>query len=131
MPKKILIIGPAWVGDMVMAQSLLRLLKHRDPSVIIDVLASAWTFSLLSRMPEVSEAIEMPFTHGERKVRERYKLAKTLRGRGYDQAIVLQNSFKAALIPWFAHIPVRTGWLGECRYVVLNDVRYLNKSGIH
>ncbi len=127
-PKKILIIGPAWVGDMVMAQSLLKLLKHRDPNVIIDVLASAWTFSLLSRMPEVSEAIEMPFTHGELKLRARYQFAKTLRARHYNQAIVLPNSFKAALIPWFAKIPLRTGWLGECRYGVLNDSRRLDQK---
>ena len=117
MPNKILIIGPAWVGDMVMAQSLLRLLKDRYPNVVIDVLASAWTFSLLSRMPEVSEAIEMPFTHGELKLKARYQFAQTLRARGYDQAIVLQNSFKAALIPWFAGIPKRTGWLGEYRFL--------------
>jgi heptosyltransferase-2 len=126
--KKILIIGPSWVGDMVMAQSLLKLLKQRDPKVVIDVLASAWTFSLLSRMPEVSEAIAMPFTHGELKLWQRYQFAKTLRGRGYDQAIVLPNSFKAALIPWLANIPLRTGWLGECRYGVLNDSRRLDKK---
>jgi len=126
--KKILIIGPSWVGDMVMAQCLFRLLKQRDPTITIHVLASAWTFSLLSRMPEVSEAIEIPFTHGELKLAERYRFAKTLRNRGYDQAIVLPNSFKAALIPWFAKIPIRTGWLGECRYVVLNDGRKLDKK---
>ena len=126
--KKILIIGPAWVGDMVMAQCLFKLLKQRDPNVTIDVLASAWTFSLLSRMPEVSEAIEIPFTHGELKLLERYQFAKTLRARGYDQAIVLPNSFKAALIPWFANIPTRTGWLGEWRYLVLNDSRRLDKN---
>lgn len=128
MSHKILIIGPAWVGDMVMAQSLFKLLKERDANVVIDVLAPAWTFSLLSRMPEVREAIEMPLTHGELKLRERYQLAKTLKTRRYDQAIVLPNSFKSALIPWFANIPKRTGWLGECRYLLLNDVRHLDKK---
>src|SRR5262245_30222091 len=128
MSKRILIIGPAWVGDMVMAQSLLKLLKAQNPDVILDVLAPAWTFSLLSRMPEVADAIEIPFTHGELKLRERYQFAKTLRARGYAQAIVLQHSFKAALIPWFAKIPIRTGWLGECRFGVLNDWRRLDKK---
>ena len=74
-------------------------------------------------MPEVSQAIAMPLTHGELEIATRYHLAKKLRANKYDQAIVLQNSFKSALIPWFANIPKRTGWLGECRYVLLNDAR--------
>jgi heptosyltransferase-2 len=127
-PAKILVIGPAWIGDMVMAQSLFKLLKQRYPNAVIDVLAPAWTFSLLTCMPEVAQAIEMPITHGELKLRERYQLGKQLRAGGYDQAIVLQNSFKSALIPWFAGIPKRTGWLGEFRHLVLNDARRLDKK---
>jgi lipopolysaccharide heptosyltransferase II len=125
---KILIIGPAWVGDMIMAQCLFKLLKQQNPETILDVLAPAWTFSLLQRMPEVSSAIELPFQHGELKLTQRFKLAKKLRAHRYDQAIVLPNSFKSALIPWFAGIPKRSGWLGECRYVVLNDYRYLDRK---
>jgi heptosyltransferase-2 len=125
---KILIVGPAWIGDMVMAQSLFKLLKQRDPTVTIDVLAPGWTNSLLTCMPEVSRAIELPLQHGEVKLRARYQLAKSLRARHYDQAIILQNSFKSALIPWFAGIPKRTGWRGEYRYFVLNDMRPLDKK---
>lgn len=128
MASKILIIGPAWVGDMVMAQSLFKLLKQRQPQASIDVLAPAWTFSLLSRMPEVNQSIEMPLTHGELKLSSRYQLAKALRAQHYDQAIVLPNSFKSALIPWLAHIPQRTGWRGEWRYVLLNDMRRPDKN---
>ena len=115
---------------MVMAQSLFKLLKQRyaHTSVNIEVLAPAWTFSLLSCMPEVSQAIEMPLTHGEVKLGARYQLAKQLRAKQYDQAIVLQNSLKSALIPWLAKIPKRTGWLGECRYILLNDARRLDKK---
>lgn len=127
-PKKVLIIGPSWVGDMVMAQSLFRLLKANNPELILDVLAPAWTFSVLSCMPEVNQAIEMPINHGELKLAERYRIGKRLRGGEYDQAIVLPNSFKSALIPFFAGIPVRTGWVGEMRYGLLNDIRKLDKS---
>lgn len=126
--KKILIIGPSWVGDTVMAQCLFRLIKAREPETIIHVLAPAWTFSLLSRMPEVSESHEMPFAHGELNLKGRYQLAKKMRTQRYDQAIVLPNSLKAALIPWLARIPKRTGWLGEQRYFLLNDIRRLDKK---
>jgi heptosyltransferase-2 len=128
MTKRILIIGPSWVGDTVMAQSLFKLLRQQKPQATLEVLAPAWTFSLLSRMPEIAHAIEMPLTHGELKLRERYRLAKSLRERHYDQAIVLPNSFKSALIPWWANIAHRTGWVGECRYVLLNDIRRLDKK---
>lgn len=125
---KIIIVGPSWVGDMVMAQCLFKLLKQRNPNVIIDVLAPEWTFSLLSRMPEVRQAIALPFAHGELNLRGRYQAAKKLREQHYDQAIVLPNSYKSALIPWLAKIPKRTGWVGEFRYGMLNDARHLNKK---
>ena len=126
--KTILIVGPAWVGDMVMAQTLFQLLKERDPSCLIDVLAPAWTQALLSRMPEVRESIDLPLAHGELRLRDRYRLGVSLRARRYDQAIVLPNSFKSALVPYWARIPQRTGWLGEGRYGLLNDIRRLSKK---
>lgn len=127
-PRKILIIGPSWVGDTVMAQALFKLLKQQYPDVLIDVLAPSWTFTVLSCMPEVNHAIEMPIGHGEFKLRERYRIGKSLRDKQYDQAIVLPNSFKSALIPWFANIPVSTGWLREGRSLLLNDGRKLDKK---
>jgi heptosyltransferase-2 len=125
---KVLIVGPAWVGDMVMAQCLFKLLKLCNPAILIDVLAPAWSLPLLARMPEVSEAIVMPIGHGQLALRERYSIGKSLRIKQYEQAIVLPNSFKSALIPWWATIPIRTGWLREMRYGVLNDVRKLDKA---
>jgi heptosyltransferase-2 len=127
---KILIIGPSWVGDMVMAQSLFKALKSDNPAVQIDVLAMDWTRPLLQRMPEVSEAISMPVSHGIFGWSMRRKLGKQLAQHHYDQAIVLPNSWKSALIPWFAGIPVRTGWRGEMRYGLLNDIRKLDKQAL-
>ncbi|MFW0094550.1 MAG: lipopolysaccharide heptosyltransferase II [Coxiella endosymbiont of Haemaphysalis qinghaiensis] len=126
--KKILIIGPAWIGDMIMAQTLFKLLKQRTPNLEIDVLAPAWTKPLLNRMPEVWEALSSPFGHGEFRLKERYQLGVVLQDRHYDQAIVLPNSHKSALIPWFAKVPCRTGWVGEMRYGLLNDIRPLDKK---
>jgi lipopolysaccharide heptosyltransferase II len=127
---KILIIGPSWIGDMVMAQSLFIALKADNPTVIIDVLALAWTKPLLDRMPEVNQAIEMPISHGVFGWGMRKKLGRELQQHNYDQAIVLPNSWKSALIPWFAKIPLRTGWRGEMRYGLLNDIRILDKLAL-
>ncbi len=123
---KILIIGPSWVGDMVMAQSLFKVLKQHDPDVVIDVLAPEWSFPLLQRMPEVNRGIAMPVGHGSLQWSVRRQLANYLRDQ-YDQAIVLPNSLKSALIPFLAGIPVRTGWRGEMRYWLVNDIRLLDQ----
>lgn len=125
---KILVIGPSWVGDMMMSQSLYRTLKARYPQAIIDVMAPAWCRPLLSRMPEVNEAIPMPLGHGALELGARRRLGVSLRERRYDRAYVLPNSYKSALVPFFANIPVRTGWRGEMRYGVLNDARVLDKQ---
>jgi len=125
---KILIVGPSWVGDMLMSQSLYRRLKRQDPDCVIDVLAPDWCRAVLERMPEVDNTIAMPVGHGSLQLGVRKRLAALLEAQGYDQAIVLPNSLKSALIPWLASIPLRTGWLGEMRYFLINDPRKLNKS---
>lgn len=125
---KILIIGPSWVGDTMLMQPMLRRLKQRHPESVIDVLAPPWTDQLLLSMPEVNEVIINPFPHGALNLLERYRLGKQLRIEQYDQAIVLPNSLKSALVPFFAGIRLRTGFIGEMRYGLLNDARKLDKA---
>lgn len=127
-PLKILIIAPAWVGDTVMMHGLLRYLKHHHPWAIFHVLVNASVASLIQYMPEISKTIEFSLQHGELGFKKRYRIGKKLRQENYDQAIVLPNSFKSALIPFFAKIPKRTGWRGEWRYGLLNDIRKLDKQ---
>lgn len=125
---KVLIVGPAWVGDMVMSQCLFKLLKEREKDIHIEVLAPKWSLPLTAKMPEVSAGIPLPLQQGELQLMQRYRLGKSLRGMQYDQAIILPNSFKSALPAWFGHIPKRTGWCGELRFGLLNDMRFLDKK---
>lgn len=122
MSRRVLVVAQAWVGDLVLSQSLYKALKRREPGVAIDVLAPAWGAALLARMREVSRAIAMPLVHGELGLSARLRLGRELRGV-YEQAIVLPRSLKAALVPWFARVPRRTGFRGEMRYGLINDVR--------
>lgn len=126
--EKILIIGPSWVGDMVLAHSLFQTLKQQNPHVQIDVAAPAWTLPLLERMPEVAEKIALPFKHGQLALFERIKFGRKLKSKGYSQAILLVNSFKSAILPFASGIPKRTGFLGEMRYGLLNDIRPLDET---
>lgn len=125
---KYLIVGPSWVGDMVMAQSLFISIKSRDKEAIIDVVGPNWSSPILARMPEVRNAITLPTGHGEWGVNTRRKLGHSLRPEQYDHAIVLPRSWKSALVPFFAGAKRRVGFTGEQRYILLNERRKLDKS---
>ena len=91
---RILIIGPSWVGDSVMAQTLYKRLKDEEPDCLIDVISPQWSLPLLKRMPEVSKIISSPYLHGDIKLLSRYSLGKKLKTSLYDRSIILTNSLK-------------------------------------
>ena len=123
-------MAPSWVGDAVLSQPLLTLLKQRDPGSTIDVLAPGWALPIFRRMPEVTETIESPFAHGELALRKRLQTGRNVRVRHYDRAYVLPNSFKSALVPLFARIPERIGFVGEARHWLLTDARKLDERAL-
>lgn len=105
-----------------MAQPLLTRLREKQPEARIDVVAPAWVAPVFRRMPEVAGVIETPFAHGALQLRERWRLGRTLNALDYDEAYVLPNAWKAALLPFFAGIATRRGYRGESRYGLLNVV---------
>lgn len=121
-----LIVAPAWVGDMVMAHTLVSLLRERQWASEIHMVAPKATAPLGGRMPGVDAVHELAVGHGELGLARRRRLARKLRPLGFRAAYVLPNSFKSALIPWWAGIPKRVGWHGEARYGLLNDRRRLD-----
>jgi heptosyltransferase-2 len=127
---RILIVAPSWIGDALLAQPLFARLKQKYPGVVIDALAPPWTAAVLRRMPEINEVLDAPFGHGELKLALRWTLGRSLRVRAYDQAIVLPNTFKSALIPFLAGIPVRAGFVGELRYGLLSRAHRLDERSL-
>ncbi len=128
MTYKILVVAPSWVGDSVMAQPMYRRLHEKHPELELHVFAPQWTLPLLQRMPQVSQTHLNPFEHGQLQLLSRYKVAKQLKAEKFNQAIILPNSLKSALIPFLAKIPLRSGYLGESRRGILNDVRTLEET---
>ena len=121
---RILVVAPNWIGDALMAQPLLARLREKRPELKLDILAPDWVAPVARRMPEVDDVITAPFRHGRLQLGRRWKIGRALKARGYREAIVLPNSWKAALVPFFADIPVRSGYLGEARYGLLNQVHH-------
>lgn len=127
---RILVVGPSWIGDTVLAQPLFSLLRNSGEKLALDVLAPPWTLPIVSRMPEVRRGIVNPFGHGDLELAARRRLGRELAREGYDQAIVLPNSFKSALVPFFAGIPLRTAYRGEARWILVNDMRVLDARAL-
>ncbi len=127
-PRRYLIVGPSWVGDMVMAQSLFITLKQQYPDCIIDVIAPEWSLPILERMSQVNQGIALSVKHGEFSLFKRIKTGLSLRRQGYSHSIVLPRSWKSALVPFFSGAKIRTGYCGEMRYGLLSDIRQLDKK---
>ena len=125
---RILVVAPSWIGDTVLAQPLFARLHERHADLELDVLAAKWSAPLLARMPEVRRVVDSPFGHGEFGLGARWRLARRLAAEGYDEAVVLPNSLKSALIPFFAGIGKRTGYRGESRYGLINNMHRLDAA---
>lgn len=130
MTERWLVVAPAWVGDTVMMQPLLARLAAQQPQALIDVLAAAFLLPLVRRMPEVAEVLVNPFGHGQLRLGRRREFGRQLAERGYRRVWVLPNSMKSALVPFWAGIPRRTGYVGEARFGLLNDRRRLDETAL-
>ena len=117
---KTLVVAPNWIGDALMAQPLLTLLRRADPDQTLVALAPRWVAPVLAAMPEVDRVIATDLAHGALQWRARRAFARTVAAERFDRAFVLPNSFKSALIPWLARVPERIGYRGESRWVVVD-----------
>ena len=130
MTERILVVAPSWVGDAILSEPLIALIREPYEEPVIDVLAPPWCAPVYSRMRGIREVVESSLAHGRFDLAARRSLAARLAGSRYARAIVLPNSWKSALVPWLAHIPRRTGYVGEFRYGLLNDARRLDRKGL-
>ena len=127
---KALIVAPSWIGDSVLAQPLFMRLHERIPDLQLDALAPRWVAPVLERMPEITHIVDSPFAHGDLSLKARHRLARQLAQGGYQRAYILPNSLKSALIPFFAGIPERIGFIGESRYGLINRRHTLDKTAL-
>ena len=130
MDERTLIVAPSWVGDAILSEPVIALLRDPYTEPVVDVLAPRWCAPVYARMRGVGRVIENPFDHGRFDLAGRRQLARQLRETGYARALVLPNSWKSALIPWLARIPQRIGYVGEGRYGLLTDARRLNAKAM-
>jgi heptosyltransferase-2 len=119
----VLIVPYVWIGDFVRVHSVARLLRDQNPERPVDMVSSTLCAPLADYMPGVRAAIVADIPRRRLGMTQQVELAAKLRERGYGQALIMSRKWKAALAPWLAGIPKRTGFVGEYRYGLLNDVR--------
>ena len=127
---RILIVAPSWVGDAILSEPLVARLRGTQGDTGIDVLAPAWCAPVYARMRGIGRIVESTLRHGRVDWAQRRALARTLSTQGYVRALILPNSWKSALVPWLARIPRRTGYVGEMRWGIVNDLRRLDRSAL-
>jgi len=130
----VLIVAPSWVGDAILSEPLIARLATAgggdEGHPAIDVLAPAWCAPVYARMRGIRRIFDSMLRHGEIALGRRRELARTLAGESYSRAIILPNSWKSALAPWLAGIPLRTGYTGEARFGIINDRRALDRDAM-
>lgn len=128
---KILIISPKWIGDIVISHSLYQLIFIKYQSQVqIDIIVPKQYKSIINRMPEIHKILTTSYKHRVIELKQYYNLKNLLKNQKYQQAIILPNSLKSSVVPFLSNIPIRTGWRGEMRYGLLNDLRILNESAL-
>jgi len=122
--RPILIVPYVWIGDFVRCHSVVKLLRLEDPGRPVDIVSSTLCAPLADYMPGVRRAIVADLPRRRLGLSLQFKLAAELRAEGYGQALVMSRKWKAALAPWLAGIARRTGFFGEVRVGLLNDLRF-------
>src|SRR6185295_18528488 len=120
----VLIVPFVWIGDFVRCHSVVKLLRAHVPERPVDIVSNTLCAPLADYMPGVRQAIITDLPRRRLGVALQRELAGRLREGKYGQALVMSRKWKAALAPWLAGIPVRTGFAGEFRFGLLNDIRF-------
>ncbi len=120
----VLIVPFVWIGDFVRVHSVVRLLREQAPERAVDMVSSTLCAPLADYMPGVRKAIVADIPRRRLGLWRQIALASDLWNEHYGQALVMSRKWKAALAPMLAGIPRRTGFVGELRYGLVNDMRY-------
>jgi len=126
--RPILLVPYMWIGDFVRCHTVVRLLNARFPGRPVDILTSTNTAPLVDYMPGARKGIVWDLPRRRLALGLQRQLAARLRAEGYGQALVMPRTWKSALAPFLAGIPVRTGFAGEARFGLLNDIRWGEKA---
>jgi heptosyltransferase II len=119
----ILVVPYMWIGDFVRCHSVVKLLKARFPDRPVDVLSTTLCAPLTDYMPGLRQAVVVDLPRSRIALKHQLALARRLSQENYGSVLVMPRTWKSALAPFMARIPERIGFVGEMRFMLLNDIR--------
>jgi len=122
--RPILVVPYMWVGDFVRGHSVVTLLRDRFPDRPVDLLVTTLCAPLAGYMPGVRRIMIADLPRGRIALAAQLALARRLRHENYGDALIMPRTWKSALAPFLAGISTRTGFFGEGRLFLLNDLRF-------
>ena len=106
----ILVIQTAFVGDVVLSTPLFEAARTRLGANRIGAVVRPETANLLRNSPHVDDIVVYDKHGAQKGPLELLRLARGLRGAGYDAALIPHRSLRSALLGFLAGIPVRVGF---------------------
>ena len=124
---RVLLIAPSWVGDAILSEPLVARCgapasaarRRRRAAVVRPGVCAHARHRPHHRQAGCARRVRAGARASARPVVARAR---------YTHAYVLPNTWKSALVPFFARIPVRIGYVGEARYGLLTDARRLDRK---
>jgi heptosyltransferase-2 len=115
----ILIRSTNWIGDAVMTLPAVAAVRNTFPRARITILAKPWVAELFELCPDIDEIMlfHSPGIHDG--LSGKWRIAREIRKKRFDAAILLQNAIEAAIIAFLAGIPVRAGYNSDGRGLLL------------
>ncbi len=120
--RKILVVAPAWIGDLIISATFIKALKD-DSNTSIDILVNSNLVNIADLIPDIHKVIPSNTRHGVFSLGYRIRLGYKLRSEHYDECYILTNSFKSSIIPFVAKIKKRISYLGEFRFGLINVIK--------
>ena len=115
-PFRLMVRSVNWLGDAVMMAPAVRAMRRGRPDLELTVVCQAKLAGFWRTVSEVDRVVELPSGVGIRGA------AELIRAGNYDGAVLFSNSLRTGLEVWFAGVPVRAGYRGHSRGMLLNFI---------
>jgi heptosyltransferase-2 len=128
--KKILVCRTDRMGDVILSTPVLSALRRSFPEAHIAMLVRPYTKELVEGNPNINELIIYDQVNEHAGYKGIALLAKQIREKKFDLAIVLYPSWAIAWLLWLAGIPVRIGSGYRPYFFLFNRHVWVHRSRI-
>ena len=113
--KRVVVRGTNWVGDSVMTVPALRALRRVLPDAHITLAIRPGARGIFSEADFIDDVL----VYDRKGPLSVIPQIREWKRRKFDLAVLFQNAFEAALIPFLAGVPLRLGYATESRQALL------------